>query len=54
MNYGIMGIRMSLIEYNFILDKIFSFNTWDKLTIEDKKIKINVWLKESYKLHLHN
>ena len=53
MNYGIMGIRMSLIEYNFILNKICSYDIWDELTIEDKKIKINVWLKESYKLHLH-
>lgn len=53
MNYGIMGIRMSLIEYNFILNKICSYGIWDELTIEDKKIKINIWLKGSYKLHLH-
>ena len=48
-----MGIRMSEIEYNFILDKICSDDAWDELYIEDKRVKINVWLKGSYKLHLH-
>ena len=53
MNYGVMGIRMSEIEYNFILNKICSDDAWDELYIEDKRVKINVWLKGSYKLHLH-
>jgi len=53
MNYGIMGVRMSEIEYNFILNKIYSNDVWDELTFKDKVIQINVWLKGSYKLHLH-